>query len=607
MSVVIAVVLLTGVSFSLAVLLKQKPEEILPGVMMSAVLVLFPFYCLDLLLPGTLLLLMLGAGLMAAAIFRLHREKSGAGGLFSPGICLFLALTLFFLLYLRNNVSFRWDELRLWAAMPKALHETQALQLKEDALIFPNMRSYPPGMHLLCWLFTFFQRDFREYQLFVTYALLMAALWLPALADLKWKQAPLLLPLAAAIVLLPCVLTSHGEDHVYFYASLFIDPILGFLAGYSFYLALRNPFRSGTALWQFCAALGMLTLVKDSGALFALGSLACALMAQKPGKKWILPAAALLGCWLIWSGMLRIYDIHSHLHMAPSGSLGEALVNLLRHLWVAPAIAVPGVQNPRFFLNFYGVAGIFLAIAIPAARKNPRIRGFGTALVILTLCSMAFLLGVYGLFSTQYSSFQRYATALTLCLTFLACLLALELLLQKELPPLRRSLAVLMSCAVLAVTLVLLGFWKTCFFTREDLRDSDRIAGEILEQLPEEHSRIYLLMAGPCVENSLTHHRVYFDLLGTRGQICNFWSEVRIVPKDALIDPADAEALNALSRSWTGQLREEDYDYVYVCSSEALADAVFCRLTDGTPARAGHLYRVEPEGSPQVLTDVTRP
>ena len=606
MSVIIAVVFLLGVSFSLSVLLKQKPEEILPGAMMSAVILLFPFYCLDLLLPGTLLLLALGAGLMTAAALRLRREKKSAGGLFSPAICLFLALTLFFLVYLRNNVSYRWDELRLWAAMPKALHYSHALQLKADSLIFADMRSYPPGMHLLCYLFTFFQRDFREYQLFVTYALLMTALWLPALANLRWKQAPLFLPLAAAIVLLPCVLTSHGEDHVYFYASLFIDPILGFLAGYAFYLALRNPFRSGTALWQYCAALGMLTLVKDSGALFALGSLACALMApgRKPGKQWILPAAALLGCWLIWAGMLRVYDIHSHLHMSPSGSVGQALVNLLRHLWEAPAIAVPGMQNPRFFLNFYGVAGILLAIAVPAARKNPRIRGLGTALVILTLCSVAFLLGVYGLFGTRYASFQRYVTALTLCLTSLACMLALDLLLQKELPPLRRSLAVLMSCAVLAAALVFLRFWKTSFFTREDLRESDRIAGDILDQLPQEPSRIYLAMAGPCVGSSLTHHRVYFELLGTRGQIGNFFTDLRIVPEDNLIDPNDPEALDALCRDWTQRLQQQ-YDYVYLCSQEPLSQAVFRQL--GTQAQPGHLYRVEPEGSPQPLTDVTRP
>ena len=237
-------IMLLVISILLSSVLRDKAEKVFPCILLSVIAVLYPFYCLDMLRLGRWLLYGI---LMLTAVFALARLRETEGWkslreALSPGICLFAGLCVFYILYTRNHLVGLWDELRLWGAVPKALYVTESLQLGEAALIFDIMQPYPPGMPLLVYFLTALSPEFQEGAIFAVYGILFGALLLPTLANLKWKDYLLFLPAALLVICAPCLFTSHGGDGAWFYGSLYIDPILGVLAGYAFYMSCEEPF-----------------------------------------------------------------------------------------------------------------------------------------------------------------------------------------------------------------------------------------------------------------------------------------------------------------------------------------------------------------------------
>lgn len=252
---------------------ERKPEEYFFCGIATVIAVLYPFYCLDRLRVGRYVVYVL-LGLTAVySVLKLCKKWRRSGialkACISPGVVLFGALTVFYVLFLHDRWVSLWDELRLWGAVPKALYATEKLQMGADALIFPVMQSYPPAMQLFVYFITALAPDFPEYQIFVCYAVFHLTLVIPSLRNVSWKQWPYLLMLGILLIWLPCAFTSHGGDFGRFYNSLFIDPILGALAGYVLYLSANEPFRDGLSAYRFCVSLIVLGLIKDSGIMFA--------------------------------------------------------------------------------------------------------------------------------------------------------------------------------------------------------------------------------------------------------------------------------------------------------------------------------------------------
>lgn len=175
-----------------AILFKKTAEETFSLIMFSTVLLMLPFYCLNLLKIGRCIYLCAMLVLALSACFYIKRNN---GKIFlefikkiTPGICIYAVLCGIFTVYLKGNIVSLWDELRLWGAVPKALHFSQQLQLGENAAIFGNMQSYQPGMPLLVYFLTSFCGNFCEYQIFATYAAVAFCVFLPALKNLKWSR-----------------------------------------------------------------------------------------------------------------------------------------------------------------------------------------------------------------------------------------------------------------------------------------------------------------------------------------------------------------------------------------------------------------------------------
>lgn len=327
-------------SAALAVLCKRRIEECIPVLLFGVITALYLFYCLNILIVGKYVIYAAFLVLLFLAVVRIGKERrvSKAGrvegrrgipadassfcstedpcldqsktgdmremenpaasgsvrsvrkGLASfelsriitPALLLFVALSIIFLIFAAGLKPSVWDELRLWAAMPKALHATGALQVGEGSLLYSTMQSYPPGIALLSFFFTSFSGSYSYGSTFAVYWIFAASMVLPALRNMKWKQWYLLPAVGFVILLVPYLLTVNGAsasgDWYYYYVSLYIEPVLGCLMGYAFFQAVKGPFDSGFSLAQFALTLFVLPTLKNVGALYACMAFAAAVV-----------------------------------------------------------------------------------------------------------------------------------------------------------------------------------------------------------------------------------------------------------------------------------------------------------------------------------------
>ena len=278
-SVVITLLLTLAAGWGMSRIFNRRIEECVPVFLTGTIVFLYIFYIFNLLLIGRIAVYAVCAGFIAAGVFFQKKRRTGC---FTPGILLFLALSALFVIYAISMMPSVWDELRLWAAMPKALHYSEALQVGEGSLLYSTMQSYPPGMALLIYFFTAFFPSYSYGAAFAVYWIFVASLVLPAFRNLKWHQWYLLFPVFFLFVLFPVLLTINGGgpsgDWAYYYTSLYIEPTLGCLFGYALYQAIKKPFASAFSTASFALTLFVLPTLKNIGAMYACVVFAAAVL-----------------------------------------------------------------------------------------------------------------------------------------------------------------------------------------------------------------------------------------------------------------------------------------------------------------------------------------
>ena len=185
MAIMYALVMLMASSVLFAAAKKERAENVFPCALLSVIVILYPFYCLDFLRLGKMLVyvLILLTGILSLGKLLKQKRDPVRSVLetLTPGIFIFAAYCAFVFVYTRGNLVGLWDEMRLWGAVPKALYATDSLQLGSQALIFPAMQPYPPGMPLLVYFMESLSPQFSESYIFVTYGIFFGAMLLPAL------------------------------------------------------------------------------------------------------------------------------------------------------------------------------------------------------------------------------------------------------------------------------------------------------------------------------------------------------------------------------------------------------------------------------------------
>lgn len=188
----LAVLLLTA--SGCAALLRRRIEELLPVCFCGAILWLYPFYLCSAVRLGLVLLCGAGILIFLSGWYRSRTLKAYAALIFTPGMVVYLCICAIFLIFFSGNVVSLHDELRLWGAVPKAIHATGRLQLGHDSPVFSVMQSYPPALPLLGCFFTAFSGAFSEGALYVGYACMALSFFIPAFSKWEWKQWRLLAP-----------------------------------------------------------------------------------------------------------------------------------------------------------------------------------------------------------------------------------------------------------------------------------------------------------------------------------------------------------------------------------------------------------------------------
>ena len=591
---IVALLFLFASVCGLTAVADRKPEECWPVCFCAVAVWLYGFYCLGAFRVG---LVLLCAGMLL--LFAVGWKKIGSArkfflGVVTPGNVVFLFFCLLFLVLFSGNLVSRHDELRLWGAVPKAVHATGRLQLGENSPIFSTMQSYPPALPMIGCFFTAFSREFSEGALFVGYACMALSFLAPAFGRWEWRHWPLLAPAALAVLLTPFVFTSHLEDMAMFGMTLFVDALLGMAAGYGLFLAGNHPGRDRFRLVSFSLTVGALCLLKDTGLLFGAAALAAAFFAdRKSWKKLALPLGMLAICTLSWKLLLRLFDVHALVPLKMHILSREVVGNVLRALFSANVLAY---RLPLgFFLSFAFVFLILLGLYFLAVRFQKRKdRGASCAVVLgIVISTAAFIYGYALIYGETLESYARYMEtpllALFTCILLTAMPELPESRLMDWMVSRRKGFAAAVLCGCLLTGCAVTAVWRYVFPMFPELPAADNDAVEIraaVEQdiTPGEMGWIYLVMAGDGWENSFYHHRIYFDLISADINIRNGLAQTQVV----------IPGVENPGEKWAEALKD-GCDYVYLLSVEDAFIPVFAEFSEDAPREHG-LYRVVPTG-----------
>ncbi len=568
-SIILSMIMMLLSAAAIGVLTDRRTEEALPFTFLGTGFVLYVFYCLNLLIVGRSLVYLLMAALVLGAVVKLIKNKKNQRWekIFTPAVGLFLLLAIFFYIYSMNLKPAVWDELRLWSAMPKALHFSPYLQVGEGSLLYSTMQSYPPGMALLTYFLTSLQKNYYEFSPFFTVAVFGLALFLPALKNINWKKWFLILPAGILFLLVPTLLSINGAgaagDWAYYYLSLFIDPVLGFLFGYGIYLAINKPFKDWFSAIHFAFCLFMLPAMKNTGAMYGgvvfLTALVIALAEKSVAKKDLLRAlpgllglAASYGSWQL---MIHVRGTGEFIDFNLGGITLQKIAN------VFSGITVWGKLPFLWIALFFLAVGIVMTLCLKdISKKSAGIAGLG-----IFAGAVIFFYGYTSHYGLMLSSIHRYTQTLTFAM-FLYLLMRLMACAGERLEikagMSKKVLVAVAEIVLCAGAVLVMADYKNNQYPNEEYSQIRQKIEDFCEQLPEDNlpAKCYLAIGGDMNRQSQKHETYYQAAVGTDIDIKNIWC-------DKLVNEADwgvVEDEEERIQIWAESLAEKEYAYVLI-------------------------------------------
>lgn len=606
-----ALILVTG-STAIAEFLKLRFEDAAGAWMSATVVWLFIWYCAGSLHLGFLVWLALTA---AAGVFTVRRWQGDEARdvlerLISPqmstlGLALIMALVL-----TRGRSASLWDELRLWAALPKLMFFSSTLQVGPDALLLPAMQTYIPGMPLWQYFVEAFNGSFIESRLFFAYAAMGIVLLLPVTHRLTWRTARLwLAPSIVLILLIPAFFFNARIDLGDYYASLYVDPMLGVVAGATAaQIAFSNP-RSYRSAIHLGLMLGLLITMKDTALIFAIPLSAAATLKvlRSPGRRqWRAARVCLLNIppaivFITW----RI--IQSRDRVANQFAVDYGKIPLKREMvttYWKQLSQQPLADGP--WAGWFPMAPVFptallltmLAIGLYLGRAHKF--EFVETAAALAVAGLAFHVGLFFLvfvyFGGEFASFARYSiTPLTSALTFLT-LYGSRVGDSRDLP---KSATIVASRAIVggvAIALIMQFSWRLPESYASPWRPAANQEAQALlawvdkglSQTATASAKVALVFPKTVAEPVGYHHQMYFDLIGTPAQV---WSWPKVITVDVADGAPEEGKLVAAARDTFQAEVVSKVDYVYVVAVDDSLVRQFSTVFVGG-VQSDRLYRV---------------
>ena len=587
----------------------EHTEETLAPACISVILMLYLFYAFNQLLVGfwVVIVMLLGCWLAGIWLHLRRFSKERIARFLTPGLLLFFTAMIVIWLITRRSQVRLWDELRLWAAVPKALFCTDQLQLGPDCFIYSEMQSYYPGILLFQYFFQKLGPVFNENGLFFAYAFLALTLMIPCCRNLQWNKSLWIPVLAFALVLLPCSFANGLNDMSKYYHSIYIDPILGMAFAYSLYCLWRLSQRQG---WfeKICYILSLclLILLKDSGLLLVILSLIICLLTLRKQRRilpYLLIAAAVIAVVAgIWKILLAVHDVHNHIGFQDSPlriltemtlsdeqreTIHEFFDKMLHreltltqypNLWYSFSIHRTWVFFTLFFV------GWSLLLWFIFHRKGQPVGSLMVGLMVSNLVYQISLLVLYVCAMNSVPSYARYSSTMNQAMMNLLSMLSLELLITHSLSP--KTKAALSTVGLVIAFSFSYNLPYMDYAPAEDVVSSGmHHVAQITWQLPqrEDDETIHLFVVQDSVSGS-NHHQIYFRLMEDNVRVKNYFPQVR------------PEQNYATAPAWLEYLQAEGYHYVYLESFTPAFEERMGSLFGGEAPENYRLYTITPSG-----------
>jgi|GEM_PF-2181150 len=614
-TVILPLLLLTLCALAVGYLYNRTFETALPVVMLGTMLLLYAFYALNLLHAGRIAVLAACVALPAAALWRMIRRRNGLAfirrEILSPQMALYLALIVLFYLLSRNKQVGIWDDLRLWGSLPKALHAYGTLQFGADASLYSFSQSYPPAIPLLHYFFVSFSPVFSEGALYFTRAWFGLVLLLPLTRNMTWRHWPGLLAAAFLLLFVPYYLTTNDPDYAYYYESLYVDAPAGLLCGYLCWQVTKDCYKDWFSTITFAITLAALTLTKDFGVLFGglclMGSLLYTRRAAQRGQlrpaliKTGVTAAALALAYLSWQVLLHIYHVINYNTVTATLPTLQALGASFSYL--CSSLVSIDLSIAAISLSFGAYMLLLILGYALVYRKKETLKADLPFLLLRTIGYAGYFFAYVMMFRDDiaggvFPSIARYMVAMLLCETYVFLMAWMKIsrretrFLHRPFHSLTRggkAAAILLSAALLALSAsTIQGFWKYDGGVYWDAEQAAALVEQTVDMPEGEVADVWLVIGGDAWENSLLHHRVYFDLVGTHARVKTYILEANITQSGRAYTPG------AFSR----ELAAGGYDYVLLLyGDDALSEEFGSLFPELIPYETDFLlYKVTPTG-----------
>lgn len=467
--------ILSSYSVLEAALDRHDYEECVPCCLFGIAAVLYVFGLLQALSIGVYAVLLLAAAMYGGAFIQLARTRrfrAFAKRLFTPCFYALLALYLIFIYAYHGLLASTPDEFSHWIDILRVMCLTDGFGAAREARSY--FATYPPSVSLLQYLAIAVERllrgrdVFTDSLAFLMYRILSFSLLLPFLGRVRGRSRLGFGCFALAAFSVPLIL------YEYSLGTLFVDPLLGMLAGFCFAYPLL-PLDSGLKRATWLLALFTCALAKSAGAVFAAAAAITWSFARIAnakgrslgigGKRVPMPALALgavgvaYGSWALYLRVntplfsnpfpLRVSPadlLHLFVGGGDTDVFRRSIVRAFAGRLFEPGFAFYGVSVSFLMLFFLLIAGIIFLLGrganrLDSVKPHAFIIGLcgAVAAYLAGLCA-SYLFGFSQAEASTLASFHRYAAVALVVL--LVCLYAALCLRWKAAPVTRiQSLA----------------------------------------------------------------------------------------------------------------------------------------------------------------------
>lgn len=370
--------------------------------------------------PACLALLAGGLGLLGWQLVTDRRHlRALAAAVLTPGVVLFVALSLAAWLKYQGAYFWVWDDFSHWGLVIKELVATHRLGGVDGAVTF---KDYPPGTAL--WQYALVAlTGWSEGAAMVAQTMLLWAVLATMLTGVAWRRVA---RIVATVLLFYLVVISFGHD----VASMLVDHVLAAWMAGAIVIWWTSRDDMPAVTWRLLPVLFALPLIKTPGfalALTAAGAVALATWLDRPrdarpdARKWLLivllvvaPVLA-FGSWKLHVAQANFPVSFQLTADATAGASPKAAaerqrvtVSAFGRALVVQPIGVNNIQRRPVIstLGWLGLLGLGLFVVWHCLPAGSARRRFVALHLGLALGAVVYVGGLLWLYLTAFNAYE---------------------------------------------------------------------------------------------------------------------------------------------------------------------------------------------------------